>query len=416
MTMAQRLYRRMAEAFPHEFKLAYGEEMLRDGEDAVEQAARRRGLKGLLPLLADVAMRLPAEYLSEMRQDLGYGARALAKSPGFALVGILSMGMGIGLTTNIYGSGWQLLNQALPQAAHASRLAMAEAPVSYPYIEQYREQKNLFEGVAALRVGIPFNVVRSAGSKPERVFGQRVSPNYFQVLRVKAERGRMLAPALDGASGATSVVISDRYWRGHFGGATGVVGQSLRLNGQNATIVGIAPKGFDGAATLSPADIFVPVTAPAAMAPELENDVLHAAHVRAFAALFFLAPGVTLDRAEAGLDGITRRLDKDDPMAPPQEDKATRVVLMPAGTRVPIPRTIRPVLNGFYVVLIGLILGIACMNVATMLMARGANRRRELAIRLSIGASRWRLVRPMVSEGMLCRCWARSPDLGWRSF
>jgi len=401
MTMARRLYQRMAEAFPHEFKLAFGEEMLRDGEDAVEQIAQRRGLTGLLPQMADLAVRLPVEYLSEMRRDLRYAARALAKSPGFALVGILSMGLGIGLATSIYSTGWQLLNQPLPDAANASRLAMAEAPVSYMYIERYREQRNLFSGVAALETGIPFNVGGNNGTKPQRVFGQLVSPDFFAVLGVNAEQGRMLDPVLDGASGTTSVVLSDRYWRSYFGGAADVVGQTLRLNGQNATIVGVAPRGFDGAATLSPSDVFVPVTASAAMAPELANDVLHAPHVRRFAALFCLAPGVTLDRAEAALDGITRRLDKDDPAAPPQQDKAKRVVLMPAGTRVPIPRKMLPVLDGFYVVLFALILGIACMNLATMLIARGANRRRELAIRLSIGASRWRLVRQMISEGML---------------
>lgn len=401
MTMARRLYRRMAEAFPHEFKLAFGEEMLRDGQDAVEHIALRRGLAGLLPLMADLAVRLPVEYLSEMRQDLRYAARALAKSPGFALVGILSMGLGIGLATSIYSTGWQLLNQPLPGAANASRLAMAEAPVSYMYIERYREQRNLLSGVAALETGIPFNVGGNNGTKPQRVFGQLVSPDFFDVLGVNAEQGRMLDPVLDGASGTTSVVLSDRYWRSHFGGAADVVGQTLRLNGQNATIVGVAPRGFDGAATLSPSDVFVPVTASAALAPELANDVLHAPHVRPFAALFCLAPGVTLDRAEAALDGITRRLDKDDPAAPPQQDKSKRVVLMPAGTRVPIPRKMLPLIDGFYVVLFALILGIACMNLATMLIARGANRRRELAIRLSIGASRWRLVRQMISEGML---------------
>lgn len=401
MTTGQRWYRRMAEAFPHEFKLAYGEEMLRDGEDAIEQIARRRGVAGLLPLLADLAVRLPVEYLNEMRQDLRYAVRALVKSPGFAVVGIVSMGLGIGLTTNIYSGEWQRLNQPLPDAANASRLAIAEAPVSYPYIEQYRKQKNLFNGVAALEVGIPFNAGGGDGTKPERIFGQLVSPDFFDVLGVSAERGRILERALDGRSGTTSVVISDRYWRRHYAGAADVIGQTLRLNGQNATIIGIAPKGFDGAATMNPADVFVPVTAPAAMVPELQNDVLHAPRARVFAALFCLAPGVTLERAETALDGITRRLDKDDPAAPPQQDKGERVVLLSAGTRVPIPRTIRPVIDGFFVVLIGLILGIACMNLATMLMARGANRGRELAIRLSIGASRWRLVRQMISEGML---------------
>lgn len=401
MSMAQRLYRKMSEAFPHEFMLAYGDDMPGDGEDAVERIAERRGLIGFLPLLMDLAVHLPVEYLSEMRSDLRYAIRALFKSPGFALVGILSMGMGIGLATSVYSGGWQLLNQMLPYAANASRLAMAEEPVSYPYIEHYREQKSLFRGVAALQIGIPFNVGGIGDSRPERIFGQLVSPNYFDVLGVPAEHGRTLEPALDSAAGTTSVVISDRYWRSHFAASPRIVGQTLRLNGQNATIVGVAPRDFDGAATVSPSDIFVPVTAPATMAPELENDILHAPHVRAFAALFCLAPGVTVERAETALDATTRRLDKDDPSAPPQRSSAKRVILMPAGTRVPIPPALLRKIDGFYIVLFALILGIACMNLATMLIARGANRRRELAIRLSIGASRGRLLRQMVSEGMV---------------
>ncbi len=114
-----------------------------------------------------------------------------------------------------------------------------------------------------------------------------------------------------------------------------------------------------------------------------------------------LAPGITIDSAEAGLDGITRRLDEQDPSTPPQTDKAKRVTLLPAGTRAPIPRNLRPLIAGFFVVLMGLIMTIACMNLANMLLARGANRRKELAIRLGIGASRFRLIRQMISEGIL---------------
>ncbi len=107
------------------------------------------------------------------------------------------------------------------------------------------------------------------------------------------------------------------------------------------------------------------------------------------------------DAAEASLDGITRRLDEQDPSAPRQADKAKRVVLIPAGTRVAIPRNLRPVIATFFVVLMGLIMTIACMNLATMLLARGANRSKELAIRLGVGASRFRLIRQMISEGIL---------------
>jgi predicted permease len=402
MNLAARIYQRLAQAFPHEFKLAYGDDMMQLGDDVVEDVAKRGGAPGLIRFIADIAIRLPIEYLSEMRHDMRYASRALIKSPGFALVGIVSMGLGIGLTTNIYGSAWTLLTRELP-AANAKRLVTPEKPVSYYYIEQYRAQKNLFAGVAAMQNGVPFNVGLQGqmDAKPERIFGQLVSPDYFSVLGVEPQRGRLLSPELDKPGEAPVVVISDRFWRTNFNSDPNVVGQTLRLNGQNATIVGISPRNFEGALSMNPAELFVPVTVPATLAPELGNDVLHQRNAKEFQALMCLAPGVTIDAAEAALDGITRRLDEQDPSAPTREDKAKRVVLLPAGTRAPIPRKMRPVIAGFFAVLMGLVMTIACMNLGTMLLARGANRRKEFAIRLSVGASRFRLVRQMVSEGIL---------------
>ncbi len=403
MNFAWRIYRRLAQAFPHEFKLAYGDEVMQLGEDVVQEIAKRHGVPGLIRLIADIAIRLPIEYLSEMRQDMRYASRALIKSPGFALVGIVSMGLGIGLTTDVYGSKWALLTRELPAAANAKRLVMPENPVSYYYVEQYRDQRSLLAGVAALQNGVPFNVSLQGNmdATPERVFGQLVSPDYFSVLGVEPQLGRLFSPELDKPGDAPVVVISDRFWRNRLNSSPDAVGQTLRLNKQTATIVGITPRDFDGALSMNPSELFVPTTVPAALAPELANDVLHQRNAKEFLAMMCLAPGVTIDSAEAGLDVITRRLDEQDPSAHARADKAKRVVLIPAGTRVLIPRHLRTVIEGFFVVLMGLIMTIACMNLATMLLARGANRRKELAIRLGVGASRFRLIRQMISEGIL---------------
>jgi predicted permease len=410
MNLARRIYRRLAQAFPHEFKLAYGTDVLQLGEDVIKEIAKRHGALGLIRLIADIAIRVPLEYLSEMRGDMRYATRALLKSPGFALVGIISMGLGIGLTTNVYSSKWALLFRDLPSAANAKSLVMLQqsadgdlASVSYSYIEQYREQKSLFTGVAAIVTGIPFNVTSQGdpNAKPERVFGQLVSPDYFSVLGVQPQRGRVLSAALDRSGDAPVVVISDRFWRNRLNSSPNAVGQILRLNGQIATIVGITPKNFHGALSINPSELFVPITAPAALAPELANDVLHQRNAKEFLAMMCLAPGVTMDSAEVALEAVTRRLDEQDPSSPPRTDKGRRVTLLPAGTSVPIPRKVKPALIGFFVALMGLVITLACMNLANMLMARGANRRRELAIRLSVGASRFRLVRQMMSEGIL---------------
>jgi predicted permease len=403
MKFAWRIYRRLAQAFPHEFKLAYGTEVMQLGEDVVEEIAKRHGAAGLIRLIADIAIRVPLEYLSEMRGDMRYALRALIKSRGFALVGIISMGLGIGLTTNVYSSKWELLFRDLPAAANAKKLVMPEKPVSYYYIERYRDQESLFAGVAALQTGIPFNVTLQSdrNAKPERVFGQLVSPDYFAVLGVQPQRGRVLSAGLDKPGDAPVVVISDRFWRNHLNSSPNAVGQMLRLNGQIATIVGITPKNFNGALSVNPAELFVPITVPGALAPELANDVLHQRNAKEFLAMMCMAPGVTIDSAEAALDAITRRLDEQDPSLPARTDKGRRVTLLPAGTRVPIPRELRPVLAGFFIALMGLVLSLACMNLANMLIARGANRRKELAIRLAVGASRFRLIRQMMSEGIL---------------
>jgi macrolide transport system ATP-binding/permease protein len=403
MNFALRIYRWLSAAFPHEFKLAYGAEMLQLGENVIEEIAQRHGVAGLIALIADIAIRVPAEYLSEMRRDFRYAARALVRSPGFALVGIVSLGIGMGVTTMLYDSKWQLISRDLPGAANAKRLVMAEKPVSYYYVEQYRDQKTLFAGVAALQTGIPFNVIfeNDVNSRPERVFGQLVSADYFSVLGVRPQRGRVLSPGVDKPGDAAVVVISDRFWRNSLNSSPDAVGQTLLLNGQPATIVGITPKDFNGALGVNPAELFVPITAPAALAPELANDVLHQRNAKEFLAVMCLAPGVGMESAEAALDAITRRLDEQDSSTQPRAGKGRRVTLLLAGGMVPLPRNLKSVLIGFFAALMALIMTIACMNLANMLLARGANRRKELAIRLAIGASRFRLMRQMMSEGIL---------------
>jgi macrolide transport system ATP-binding/permease protein len=407
---ALRIYRRLAQAFPHEFKLAYGPEMLQLGEDVVDDIAKRHGIAGLIRLILDIAIRVPIEYLTEMRGDMRYALRALIKSPGFALVGIISMGLGIGLTTNVYSSKWELLFREMPAAANAKSLVMLQqstdgdlAPESYYYVEQYREQKSLFSGVAAFKTGVPFNVTFQGdlNAKPERIFGQIVSPDYFSVLGVRAAAGRVLGDELDKPGDAPVVVISDRFWRNRLNSSPNALGQTMRLNGQVATIVGITPKDFNGALAITPSELFVPITAPAALAPELANDVVHERYAREFLPIMCLAPGVTIDSAEAALDTITRRLDEQDSTSLVRMDKGRRVSLLSAGTRAPMPRKLKPVLMGFLLALMGLVITLACMNLANMLMARGANRRKEFAIRLAVGASRFRLVRQMISEGIL---------------
>ncbi len=403
--LALRIYRRLAHAFPHEFKLVYGLEVIQTGEDAVEEIYNRHGAMGLLRLIADIAVRVPIEYLSEMRRDMAYAVRALIKSPGFALVGIISLGIGMGVTTTVYTTVYTMMFRPLPGALNPKELVVAQNPVSYPYIEEYRQHKELVADAAAFQNGVPFNVgfEGAVTSKPERLFGHLVSANYFSVVGVQPQAGRFFSPDIDKAGNPPVVVISDRFWRNRLHSAPDAVGRTLRLNGQIATIVGIGPAGFNGAMPFVPAELFVPITVPPSLAPELSDGILQKRDAKVFLSLVRTAPGITFEAEEAGLDTITRNLDDQDAKDANASrlDKTRRVTLLEAGTVLPIPRTLKPVLIGFYALLIGLIMTIACMNLANMLLSRAAARRRELAIRIAVGASRFRLVRQMLSEGVL---------------
>lgn len=407
-SLAMRIYRRLAYAFPHEFQMVCGADILQLGEDAIDDIWTQHGIFGLIRLIADIAIRLPIEYLSEMRQDLAYARRTLIKSPGFAAVGILSLGLGIGIAAFSSSEFFNLILPDAPRIQDPSRLVMLQG-TSYPYFEHYRDdQHSLFTGVAAYQGPVPFNVAfagspASASTKAERIFGHVVSPEYFSVIGVRAARGRTLDPQLDKPGTAPVVFISDRFWRERMDEDPRAVGRSIRVNGQTATIVGIGPKDFNGVVPISPAEIFVPTTSPPAMVPEVAGEALRQPTSKLFSTLFRLAPQVTLKSAEAGLDTLTRHLDADS-LDPARNAKGRRVTLLPGGKVVPIPREIVPVVLALNLMLIGLVVGIACMNLANMQLARATTRQREVAIRLSVGASRFRLIRQLLTENVLLGC------------
>lgn len=339
--------------------------------------------------------------LTDLRKDVVYAMRALLKSPGFALVGILSLGMGIGVPTVVFSELNAIIFRDIPGAKDATRLALVEAPVSYPYFERFREQRDMFADAAAFQQSVPFNVAIDAKeANKQRIFGHIVSPEYFRVLGTIPARGRLFSPEIDKPGSPGEVVVSDRFWRNRLNADPNTVGRTLQINGRTATIVGIGPPDFMGVMPFLPADLFVPTTAPAALAPELADDVLHRRDRRAFRVVLRLNQGVTLQSAEGALDSLTRHLDQET-LDPDRNRKGRRVSLLPGGSVFPLPREAMPILYSFYGTLLGLILTIACMNLTNMMLARAATRRREVAIRLAIGASRFRLVRQLLTESVL---------------
>jgi putative ABC transport system permease protein len=374
------IYRRLARAYPHEFQIVYGADLVQLGEDAVEEIAREHGALGLVRLLADLAWRVPVEYLSEMRQDLIYTARMLAKSPGIAVAAVVSLGLGIGVPTAGFSEINALLFRDLPGVKDPDRLLTTEEPVSYAHFERYRDHRDLFSGVTAYVGPAPFHVL--AGTETERVMGQLVSPEYFDVLGLHAMRG-----STDG------VVISERFWKEKLNGDRDAVGKMLRINGHAVTIAGVGPRDFLGARPIQAADIFVPMDMRTEMAPELNNNS------KEFLILMRLQRGVAAASANAAAETIARQLDGEG--FPADARKGQHVRLLPGGGTIPRSPEMLPVLLAFLGTLMAVTLGITCTNLATMLLARSAGRRKEVAIRLAVGASRFRLIRQLLTESVV---------------
>jgi predicted permease len=374
------VYRRLARAFPHEFQIVYGADVVQLGEDAIQEIAKTHGVLGLVRLVADLAWRVPVEYFSEIKQDLIYASRVLMKSPGVAVAAVLSLGLGIGVPAVGYSEVNALLLRDMPGARDPKRLLTVEKPTSYVHFERYREHRELFSGVTAYVESLPFKF------EHERVFGHLVSPEYFEVIGVHL--------AADG------VVISDRFWRERLNSAPDSIGRSVRLNGHLVTIAGIGPKDFLGATPIVPADIFVPMSMQPDLVPELGENVTRRSDLKVFRVLMRLEPGATAKSANAAADTIARQLDGEGFDAD-RNKKGQQVRLLPGGGAMPRPPELLPIIFGFMGTLMSLILGISCTNLANMLLARAAARRKEIAIRLAVGASRFRLIRQLLTESIL---------------
>ncbi len=338
-----RLYRRLGRAFPHEFQIVYGADVMQLGEDVIADIARIHGVWGLVRLVADLAWRVPVEYLSEMRQDLIYALRMLAKSPGVAVAAVLSLGLGIGVPAVGFSEINALLLRDMPGAKDPKRLLTVEHSTSYVHFERYRDHRELFSGVTAYIGSLPFKF------EHERVFGHLVSPEYFDVIGFHLPT--------DG------VVISERFWRERLNAAPDAVGRSVRLNGHLVTISGVAPKDFLGTTPVVSADIFVPMSMQSDLVPELGENALRRSDLRVFSVLMRLQPGATAKSANAAADTIARQLDGEK-IGADRDKKGQQVRLLPGGGAFPRPPEMLPIIFGFMGTLMALILGISCTNLA----------------------------------------------------
>lgn len=389
-----RLFRALAAAYPQEFRNVYGDAMERMAEDTVSPLWKEQGLWGAIRLLLNIALRIPAEYASEVRQDVKYGLRMLRASPGFTAVALLSLTLGIGVATSAFSEMNGFILRDVPGVMGADELVALKAPVSYETYKRYREHQELFSATLAYVAPAAFAV--AVGGRPERTWGNLVTPSYFAALGARVALGRFFAE-----DDRDAVVVSYRLWQDRLGSDLSVVGKTLRINGHSCVVVGVGAEGFRGASPMVyGADVWIPIAGGEAIAPELADHALERPDRKIFHMVARLRPGVSVARAETALDAAARQLEQEHG-DPDRDLKGRRAALGQGGKLLPLEKKDVPMLAGFFVVLGGLILLIAVSNVANMTLARAAGRRREIAMRLALGAARWRLIRQLVIEGML---------------
>src|SRR5215475_2528545 len=389
--------RRLRADWRHEWEaeLQYRETALTQW-DKLDRRAKHALLWHSLGASMDALWLQPRRMEDEMFQDLRYGARMLVKSPGFTFVAALTLALGIGANTAIFSVVEAVMLRPLPYR-NSERLCVLWKSVparniewdwtSYPTIRDWHEQSKSFEDMAVILRPDGSEVILQSDTGPERIQGSKVSGNFFEMLGVRPLLGRTFTDD-EARRGDDVVVLSYGFWQRRFGGDGAALGRTLQLDNRITTVIGVMPPDFQFPD--KNAQLWLLLSGDQRWATFQEIRLADA-----FSVLARLKPGVSIEEARAEMNAVAGRLAKQYPAT----DANLGIGVAPLFDQIAGAQLRRAlwILGGAVLC----VLLIACSNIASLLVARGAARRKELAVRAALGASTWRLLRQLATENIL---------------